>query len=68
MQEEYVRLLGKLQALDFVMLELNLHLASYPHDPSAIQQKQYLNQIRSELKQQTHRFPEFIVPHTDTEK
>ncbi|MDR6225257.1 hypothetical protein [Desmospora profundinema] len=68
MKEEYVRLLGRLQTLDFFLLELNLHLASDPHDPLAIQKKRDIHQIRQELKEQTRQFPEWIVPHLDSEK
>jgi spore coat protein JB len=38
MDENYYRLLHELQAVDFVLVELNLYLDTHPNDANALQQ------------------------------
>ncbi|KGR90955.1 hypothetical protein CD30_08665 [Ureibacillus massiliensis 4400831 = CIP 108448 = CCUG 49529] len=38
MPKEYYQLLEELQAIDFVLVELNLYLNTHPHDLEAIKQ------------------------------
>jgi spore coat protein JB len=48
-EPEYYDLLEKLQALDFVLVELNLYLDTHPDDLQAIQQFNVLTQERTQL-------------------
>ncbi|QKG85133.1 spore coat protein CotJB [Kroppenstedtia pulmonis] len=50
MNEEYYRLLGELQAIDFVLVELNLYLDTHPHDTQAIHQYNQYSHQSQELK------------------
>jgi len=47
--EQYVELLTQLQAIDFVLVELNLYLDTHPHDANAIEQFNELTQRRWKL-------------------
>lgn len=51
--ESYYKLLNQLQALDFVLVELNLYLDTHPHDQNAIQQYNHYVKQRWET---AHRF------------
>ncbi|MFD2371948.1 spore coat protein CotJB [Brevibacillus sp. GCM10020057] len=44
--ENYVKLLTELQAIDFALVELNLYLDTHPHDVQAIEQFNELTQQR----------------------
>lgn len=44
--EHYYKLLHELQAIDFVLVELNLYLNTHPHDVAAIQQYNQFAQAR----------------------
>lgn len=47
--EEYYKLLEKLQEIDFVLVELNLYLDTHPYDLQAIEQYNQLAQERLQL-------------------
>lgn len=50
--EQYYKLLHELQAIDFVLVELNLYLDTHPHDMQAVQQYNQFVQKRYELASQ----------------
>lgn len=52
MPEEYYKLLLDLQAVDFVLVELNLYLDTHPTDRKAIEQYNFYAQKKQQLKQQ----------------
>lgn len=52
MPEEYYALLHELQAVDFVLVELNLYLDTHPDDRNAIEQYNHFAQKKQMLKQQ----------------
>ncbi|OYD08900.1 spore coat protein CotJB [Paludifilum halophilum] len=52
MKADYYRLLEELQAIDFVLVELNLYLDTHPGDPQATQQYNKYCRIRDQLKKQ----------------
>lgn len=51
--QQYYELLGRLQELDFVLLELNLYLDTHPNDLQAIEQ---FNQLTRDRMQVAHHF------------
>ncbi|GGE19103.1 spore coat protein CotJB [Marinithermofilum abyssi] len=51
MNKDYYRMLGELQAIDFVILELNLYLDTHPDDPQARQQYDEYSRVRKQLKE-----------------
>lgn len=51
LDEEYYKLLHELQAVDFVLVELNLYLDTHPNDTNAIQQYNHYAQIRQHVAQ-----------------
>jgi spore coat protein JB len=52
LDEQYYRLLGELQAADFVLVELSLYLNTHPEDLQAIQQFNQFAQRRQLLAAQ----------------
>jgi len=52
MPEAYYKLLHELQAVDFVLIELNLYLDTHPGDRAAIEQFNLYARRKQELKQQ----------------
>jgi len=52
MPEEYYQLLEELQALDFVLLELNLYLDTHPNDLNAVRQYNDLVRKRKAVRRQ----------------
>ncbi|WP_301539630.1 spore coat protein CotJB [Paenibacillus sp. NEAU-GSW1] len=52
MDEEFYKLLHELQAVDFVLVELNLYLDTHPNDFNAIQQYNHCAQVRQQLAHQ----------------
>lgn len=46
--DEYYQLLGEIQAIDFVLVELTLYLDTHPNDMQALQQ---FNQAAAQSKQ-----------------
>ncbi|TCP55456.1 spore coat protein JB [Tumebacillus sp. BK434] len=52
MPEEYYKLLLDLQAVDFVLVELNLYLDTHPTDRKAIEQYNLYAHKKQQLKQQ----------------
>ncbi|MDN4495086.1 MULTISPECIES: spore coat protein CotJB [Bacillales] len=50
MPPEYYQCLEEIQALDFVLVELNLYLDTHPHDFDAIQQFNETAQMSMQLK------------------
>ncbi len=52
LDETYYRMLHELQAIDFVLLELNLYLNTHPHDHQAIEQYNRTAVQRAQLAQQ----------------
>ncbi|WP_281885599.1 spore coat protein CotJB [Paenibacillus sp. YYML68] len=50
--DHYYTMLHELQAVDFVLLELNLYLDTHPHDTQAIQQYNQCAQQRKALAYQ----------------
>ncbi|MEI7026165.1 spore coat protein CotJB [Paenibacillus sp. y28] len=57
--ENYYTQLKELQAIDFVLLELNLYLDTHPGDIQALQQ---FNQLAAARKQLAARFEECYGP------
>lgn len=53
LNEEYYNLLHELQAVDFVLVELNLYLDTHPMDTNAIQQYNQFAQLRQQI---AHRY------------
>jgi spore coat protein JB len=51
LDDEYYRLLHELQAIDFVLVELNLYLDTHPWDTAAIQQYNHCAQNRRQVAQ-----------------
>ncbi|OMF19243.1 spore coat protein CotJB [Paenibacillus sp. FSL H8-0548] len=49
LDEEYYKLLHELQAIDFVLVELNLYLDTHPTDVNAIQQYNQFAQVRQQV-------------------
>jgi spore coat protein JB len=47
----YYNLLHELQAVDFVLVELNLYLDTHPGDANAIQQYNQYSQLRHQVAQ-----------------
>ncbi|BCJ88467.1 spore coat protein CotJB [Effusibacillus dendaii] len=52
MDERYYQLLQELQAIDFVLVELNLYLDTHPEDVNAIQQYNQCVQERWKIAQE----------------
>ncbi|WP_152970740.1 spore coat protein CotJB [Bacillus sp. FJAT-28004] len=52
LNEEYYKLLHDLQAVDFVLVELNLYLDTHPTDSNAIQQYNQFAKLRQPIVQQ----------------
>ena len=50
MPPEYYQLLEEIQAIDFVIVELNLYLDTHPHDVEAIKQYNEAAQHSMQLK------------------
>jgi len=50
MPPEFYTLLEEIQAIDFVIVELNLYLDTHPHDYDAIQQFNEKTEISMKLK------------------
>jgi spore coat protein JB len=50
MPPEFYKLLEEIQAIDFVIVELNLYLDTHPHDYDAIQQFNENTEISMRLK------------------
>ncbi|MCL1694864.1 MULTISPECIES: spore coat protein CotJB [unclassified Lysinibacillus] len=50
MPPEFYKLLEEIQAIDFVIVELNLYLDTHPHDYDAIQQFNQNTEISMRLK------------------
>lgn len=53
--ERYYQLLHQLQAIDFVLVELNLYLDTHPNDQQAIEQYNHHVQERWQLAQEFER-------------
>ncbi|WP_424766458.1 spore coat protein CotJB [Paenibacillus sp. sgz302251] len=53
LDENYYKLLHELQAVDFVLVELNLYLDTHPSDTNAIQQYNQYAQLRQKI---AHRY------------
>jgi spore coat protein JB len=53
--QQYYELLEQLQAIDFVLVELNLYLDTHPGDQAAIDQYNYHVQQRWQLAQEYER-------------
>lgn len=51
LDEEYYKLLHELQAVDFVLVELNLYLDTHPWDTNAIQQFNHCAENRRRIAQ-----------------
>ncbi|GGG54787.1 spore coat protein CotJB [Paenibacillus radicis (ex Gao et al. 2016)] len=49
MDSEFYKLLHELQAIDFVLVELNLYLDTHPNDVNAIQQYNHCAQVRQQI-------------------
>ncbi|MNZ82616.1 CotJB protein [compost metagenome] len=49
LDDQYYKLLHELQAVDFVLVELNLYLDTHPMDEAAIQQYNQYAQLRMEI-------------------
>ncbi|WP_108024591.1 spore coat protein CotJB [Melghirimyces profundicolus] len=52
MKQDYYRLLGELQTVDFFLSELNLHLATHPQDHRAQAQRKEYHRIRQDLNRE----------------
>lgn len=52
LNEAYYKLLHDLQAVDFVLLELNLFLDTHPHDGNALQQFNQYAELRKRIAYQ----------------
>ncbi|MDB5054797.1 MAG: spore coat protein CotJB [Bacilli bacterium] len=52
MDENYYKQLYDLQAIDFVLVELNLYLDTHPNDPNALQQFNDHSKTRQQLAAQ----------------
>ncbi|WP_141502982.1 spore coat protein CotJB [Paenibacillus luteus] len=52
LNEDYYKLLHELQAIDFVLVELNLYLDTHPNDSNAIQQYNHCAEIRHQIAYQ----------------
>ena len=50
--EQYYKMLHELQAVDFVLVELNLYLDTHPQDVQAIQQYNQFAQARAQMAAQ----------------
>lgn len=51
LDEQYYGLLHELQAVDFVLVELNLYLDTHPTDAAALQQYNHFVTIRHQIAQ-----------------
>ncbi|MFD1396604.1 spore coat protein CotJB [Kroppenstedtia eburnea] len=49
MTQDYYRLLGELQTIDFFLSEINMYLDSHPQDATALERQQQYQRIRQEL-------------------
>lgn len=49
LDEAYYKLLHELQAVDFVLVELNLYLDTHPTDSDAIQQYNHFAELRQRI-------------------
>lgn len=49
--KEYYKMLKDLQAIDFVLVELNLYLDTHPHDGKAIKQFNQFSRHRQKIKE-----------------
>ncbi|WP_139999865.1 spore coat protein CotJB [Paenibacillus paridis] len=49
LNEEYYELLHELQAVDFVLVELNLYLDTHPEDMNSIQRYNQYAQLRQKI-------------------